>query len=343
MTLPQLIYFPLSPNCSMGKNMTQARSALIDPSSTPYYHCIARCVRRAFLCGEDHLTNKNYEHRKPWVVERLKELAAVFAIEVCAYAIMSNHYHVVLNIDAECGKNGSDREVLQRWTQLFDGPLLVQRFLAENPLEKAEMMRVDEFAAEYRQRLLSISWFMRCLNEHLARKANEEDQCKGRFWEGRFKSQALLDDAALLSCMAYVDLNPVRAGMATMPETSDFTAVQERIEQWREGRRKSWLKPLQTKKGKPGVIPFALADYFELVDWTGRAIRDDKRGAIAGQLPPILHRLKMNPNEWLKTMRPHGNRFVLGVGRLKALQAFAEKTGRRWLHGMVASRCLFVD
>ncbi len=323
--------------------MTTARSTLIDPSSTPYYHCMARCVRQAFLCGEDHLTNKNYEHRKPWVVDRLKELTAVFAIEVCAYAIMPNHYHVVLHIDAEHGGSWSEREVLQRWTQLFDGPLLVQHFLKGSPLDKSERLQITEFAAEYRQRLMSISWFMRCLNEHLAHKANEEDQCKGRFWEGRFKSQALLDEAALLSCMAYVDLNPVRAGIATMPETSDFTAIQERIEQWQEGGQKDWLKPMQTRKKQQGVIPFALADYFELVDWTGRAIRDDKRGAIASQLPSIIHRLGMNPSEWLNTMQPYGNRFVLGVGRLKALQTFAEKIGRRWLHGMVASRRLFAD
>ncbi len=189
--------------------MTTSRSALIDPgsSSTPYYHCIARCVRRAFLCGEDHLTNTNYEHRKHWVIDRLKELATVFAIEVFAYAIMSNHYHVVLHIDTERGGSWSDREVLQQWIQLFDGPSLpVQRFLAGSPLEKADMQKVFTLAAEYRQRLMSISWFMRCLNEHLARKANEEDQCKGRFWEGRFKSQALLDEAALLSCMSSTPL-----------------------------------------------------------------------------------------------------------------------------------------
>ncbi len=72
--------------------MTQARSQQISLEDTPYYHCISRCVRRAFLCGEDHVTGANYEHRKTWVVEKLKELSEVFAIDVCAYAIMSNHY-----------------------------------------------------------------------------------------------------------------------------------------------------------------------------------------------------------------------------------------------------------
>ncbi len=324
--------------------MTSARSALIDLDSTPYYHCMARCVRRAFLCGEDSLTGKNYKHRKPWVVDRLKELASIFAIEICAYAVMSNHYHTVLYVDRSRCQKWSDKEVLQRWTHLFSGPLLVQRFLAGGELGKAELGRVSEFAEEYRQRLQSISWFMRCLNEHLARKANEEDNCKGRFWEGRYKSQALLDEAAVLSCMAYVDLNPVRAGVANRPECSDYTSIQERIEQWQasEGQKQPLqLKPLKTRFRTAGVISFSLADYFELTDWTGRAVRDDKRGAIPNQLPPILLRLGINPKEWLLTMKPAGNRFARVIGREPSLRTFAERCGIGWVHGVGAGFRLF--
>jgi hypothetical protein len=89
---------------------------------------------------------------------------------------------------------------------------------------------VEQFAEEYRQRLMSVSWFMRILNQNIARQANKEDQAKGHFWESRFKSQALLDETALLSVMAYVDLNPIRAGIAFTPEESDFTSIQARIE-----------------------------------------------------------------------------------------------------------------
>ncbi len=322
--------------------MTQSRASLIDPSSTPYYHCMARCVRRAFLCGEDHFSGKNYEHRKSWVVDRLRELASIFAIEVCAYAVMSNHYHVVLHINTAQSKKWSDDEVLRRWTSLFDGPLLVQRFLANRPLAKAERDKISAYAVLYRERLSSISWFMRCLNEHLARKANAEDECKGRFWEGRFKSQALLDDAALLSCMVYVDLNPIRAGKASTPEQSDFTSLQERIGQWQSGQHSSWLKPLQTADQQNSHIPFALADYFELADWTGRAVRHDKHGAIPRHMPSIFQRLGMNPSEWLNTMRPYGNRFFLGIGRHTRLEQFAAKLGRCWLQGISVSRRLFV-
>jgi len=148
---------------------------------------------------------------------------------------------------------------------------------------------------EWRGRLADISWFMRCLNEFVARKANKEDSCSGRFWEGRFKSQALLDEDALLTCMAYVDLNPVRAKMTDSVETSEYTSAYERI----HGIAQPQEKPSEyhfTKKPLFGFvddvhedniqgIPFSLLDYIELVDWSGRIIREDKRGAISSQRP----------------------------------------------------------
>ncbi len=191
---------------------------------------------------------------------------------------------------------------------------------------------------------------MRCLNEHLARKANEEDGCKGRFWEGRFKSQALLDDAALLTCMAYVDLNPVRAGLAKMPEDSDFTSLQLRIRQWQKSQKKaapcqtSTLKSLWIQEQKKDTaIHFVLTDFLELVDWSGPAVRDDKHGAIEHSLPPILQRLGVDPEEWLKTLQPEGQHFTQAIGRDGALREFAEALGQKWVQGLSASQRLFVD
>ena len=135
----------------------------------------------------------------------------------------------------------SDREVADRWMQIFTGPILMHRHLAGTALTALELEQVAELLATWRKRLCNISWFMRCINEPipkalaslagqaLARMANAEDHCSGRFWEGRFTSQALLDERAVLACMTYVDLNPIRAAMARTPEQSEYTSIRERI------------------------------------------------------------------------------------------------------------------
>ena len=137
--------------------MTRARNELIDLSETPYVHCVNRCIRRAFLCGEDVVTVHNYDHRKQWIVDQIKHLAAVFSMDVCAYAVMSNHYHVVLKVDLDRLSSWSDDEVLQRWRQLFKGNFLVDRYVSGQSLTKAELVVVEETAAIWRDRLQDIS------------------------------------------------------------------------------------------------------------------------------------------------------------------------------------------
>jgi REP element-mobilizing transposase RayT len=214
--------------------MTSPRAVLVSLDDTPWYHCASRCVRRAFLCGDDALTGMSFDHRRGWIAERIKQPAGVFAVDVAAYAVMSNHYHIVVRIDRERALEWTLEEVLERWTQLFSGPLLVMRYLSAERAQMtgAELSKVEDLGVKYlkyRSRLHDLSWLMRTLNEHIARRANAEDGVTGRFWEGRFKSQALLDEKALLAAMAYVDLNPVRAGIAETPEASDHTSIQERV------------------------------------------------------------------------------------------------------------------
>ena len=223
--------------------MTTARKQLISLVDTPYYHCISRCVRRAYLCGEDKNSGKNYEYRRVWVEDKLMALSQVFAIEVCAYAVMSNHTHLVLFIDEASARVWSTEEVLQRWHQLFKGTLLTQQYSRGEPIASYLLPTLTDTVEQYRNRLMDISWFMRLLNESIARQANQEDNCTGRFWEGRFKSQALLDEAALAACMAYVDLNPVRANIAKTPESSDYTSVKQRVIAAKKGKQPKLLLP----------------------------------------------------------------------------------------------------
>ena len=342
--------------------MTQARSRQVSLVDTSYYHCISRCVRRAFLCGEDHVTGENYEHRKPWVVEKLKELSEVFAIDICAYAIMSNHYHVILHVDADTAKNWGQDELIERWRKLFSGGVLIERYLAGQCKTETELDKVAETAEIWRARLMDISWFMRCLNESIARQANKEDNCKGRFWEGRFKSQALLDERALLACMVYVDLNPVRAGLCETPEASDFTSIQQRLQAYQEKvadnkthshsktgaddnnegiseniKLKLFTGGFNANKG----IYFDERDYFELVDWTGRAVHPKKKGFIPNGLPSLLMRLGMPKENWIETVTHYEKHFSDYVGQEAKLRNAGASRGMKWLRGIGACQRLF--
>ena len=209
---------------------------------------------------------------------------------------------------------------------------------------KAERLAVSKVVKQWRARLFDLGWFMRCLNEHIARMANEEDGCKGRFWEGRYKSQALLDEKALLTCMSYVDLNPIRAGMAKTPETSQYTSIHERILSKNVKQNTIPLLPFQGKErlnNNIDGIPFTEKDYFHLVDWSGRAIRSDKRGYIPKDLPPILHRLNIAPEDWLDAVQHAGHRYGIAMGPLVRIKAFAEKLGQRWLRCQTFSQKLY--
>ena len=215
--------------------MALPRSQYVQEGQEGVYHCFSRCVRRAFLCGFDALTRRDFSHRKAWLVDRLRHLAAIFAIEVCAYAVMENHYHTILRTRPDIAAAWSDRDVATRWLTLFPQ----HRDLRGIPIPPAEkdicaLADCTERIAKLRLRLSSLSWFMGRLNEFIARAANKEDRVKGRFWESRFKCQALLDQAAIAACMVYVDLNPIRAGLARTPEQSDFTSIQERIAAWQK-------------------------------------------------------------------------------------------------------------
>ncbi|WKE65256.1 transposase [Gallaecimonas kandeliae] len=319
--------------------MTRPRSELVSVQDTPYYHCICRCVRRAFLCGEDKLTGQDYSHRKGWVLARLAELQEVFTIELCAYAVMANHYHLVVHIDAKAAEVLADEDVIRRWNRLFSLPLLVSRYQAGQCTSDAEREAAQQLVDDWRQRLCDLSWFMRCLNEHLARKANEEDNCKGRFWESRFKSQAILDEAGLLACMAYVDLNPLRAKVVEVPEDSPDVSLSERLPeravQPESGNPKPALLPFvgNFRKDMPKGIPFALADYLELVDWTGRAQRQDKRGFITADTPAILQRLGLDADSFLLAVGHHQLSKGTVIGHQHTQAAYAQSHHRRRVSG----------
>ncbi|MCG7551786.1 transposase, partial [Pseudoalteromonas sp. Of7M-16] len=325
--------------------MTRARKALIDLSSTSYYHLIARCVRRAFLCGDDKYTGKNFDHRRTWLVERVKLLSRVFAIEIAAYAIMSNHYHLVVKVNSQQALSWSDNEVISRWYKLYKGSPIIDKQRNGDALSEADQQLVSELVEKWRARLFDISWFMKNLNEYIAKEANKEDNCTGKYWEGRYKSQALLDETALLSCMAYVDLNPIRANMANNLENSDFTSIQERIKHFKNTKsnaKKSNLNEAKSQAKQPkslkpfgarehaNTLPFSLLDYLELVDWTGRHVHPKKRGYIPKSMPNILISLKIEEVTWLDRIQSFRSHYGNFAGSQTVLRAHAAKNDVHW-------------
>ncbi|ADN75069.1 protein of unknown function DUF1568 [Ferrimonas balearica DSM 9799] len=325
--------------------MAQPRRNQVSLQETRYYHCISRCVRRSFLCGTDLYTGKSYEHRRLWVEKRLLFLAKTFAISVCAYAVMSNHTHVVLCVDPEQAEDWDTMTVLKRWYTLFSGTPLTQRYCQTDerePMPKAERLKAELQAETYRQRLTDISWFMRALNEPIARMANREDGCTGRFWEGRFKSQALLDEQALLSCMAYVDLNPIRADIAKTPETSEHTSIRLRIKAALKGLQPFALKPFRSSEhDNEAALPCHLNDYLELVEHTGRALSMDKPGRIPEQAPALAQRLGISMANWLTLTQGFEYQFGCRVGTLPSLRRSQSHAGLIRIRGSGNARRLF--
>ncbi len=205
------------------------RSEVFDPSEVCVVHCVQRCVRRAYLAGQDPVSGKNFEYRREWIRTRLEKLASVFAIDCLTYAILSNHLHVVIRSRPDVVATWSDKEVALRWLQIFPGKRIDEQ-LGDPTTADVEQLVNDPIKLDLvRGRLSDISWFMRALSEPIARMANQQDECTGSFWEGRYKAQRILDESGLLACSMYVDLNPIRAAMALSPDQAEFTSAYDRI------------------------------------------------------------------------------------------------------------------
>ncbi|TKB45776.1 transposase [Thalassotalea mangrovi] len=323
--------------------MPTPRNKQVCLQATSYYHCISRCVRRAYLCGRDKYSNKSYEHRRGWIEKRLLFLSSVFCIDICAYAVMKNHCHVVIHIDQEKAASLTDMQVVRLWHQVCKGTILTRQFSDEGEVADYLLPTLKNTISVYRERLFDISWFMRLLNEPIARMANDEDDCTGRFWEGRFVSQALLDEAALAACMVYVELNPIRAGAAKTPENSPYTSVKRRIEIARRGDKRLGLMQFSEKSTihQSGKLPFEFEDYLQLIDATGRVIRDENTGYINRHLPDILTRLRISTSNWLSLTTRFERYFKGAAGRCSSLSQLSEIQNTKRRINVCVSKRLF--
>ena len=316
--------------------MTQPRRQLVDSTQAQFFHLINRCVRRSWLCGQDSYSRKDFEHRKAWLKTRILELGDIFATGIYAFAVMSNHVHVVLHMRPGTANAWSKEEVAIRWVRLYPAStpeLCTQKVAAivENP----------EQIASYRSRLTDVSWLMKSLSEPIARKANAEDKVTGRFWEGRFKSQLLLSEKSILAAMTYVDLNPVRADIAKGVSSSQNTSVKIRHEQIRKNSACAGqlLSPLAGIKSA-NVPPMTEAEYIDLVDFTGREWHPGKRGVIRADEPKALRKLGLDKDHWTMKVKGVGSSYWRVVGDLEQLIEKAKELKQRTLFGIGFARVL---
>jgi len=304
--------------------MTISRAKLVNPEVTRWYHCISRCVRRAYLFGEGAEDAAGL-NRKAWLDERLRFLNNLFAVSVAGYAVLDNHLHTLVRIDLADAKQWSPQEVARRWFVLFPPRDTKRQPVKVTPEFIESKIQETIWVEEIRNRLSSISWFMKCLKEPLARLANKADDCKGTFFEGRFKSLAVLDEESLLTICAYIDLNPIAAGIAETPEESYHTSIKERVDHVASRRRIDdlraakqgsvvaikaasqleedlWLVPIEDRRAidskREGMLSgFTLGNYLMLVEYTGRIVRNGKV-SIASELPDIFDRIGTTAQRW---------------------------------------------
>lgn len=315
------------------------RKAQIDLNLTPFYHVINRCVRRAYLCGEDQSSGKNFDYRRAWLLDRVKFLASKFTIDIVCYAVMDNHYHLILHVKKDLPKDFSMNEVLSRWLSVYGGNLLAKSYLRGDELSESEMVTLCETAEIWRKRLFDISWFMKSLNENISKTANKEDECTGSFWEGRFKSQALLGMEAILRTMVYIDLNPIRAKIVDTLEGSDFTSIQERIKAYKNSKKQNNItsQPSDLLKFSNNIesdqIPFELEDYIELLSYSARDLVSGNIDFFEKTPPKLLTSLNISQNMWNLVIRNFTHNFGYFIGSEYDLHKLAILHNVRWHKG----------
>ncbi|WP_372719567.1 transposase [Novipirellula sp.] len=337
-----------------------ARSEVFAPDEIAIAHVTTRTVRRCFLMGDDPISGKNFDHRKDWIEGYLIHYANFFGIDLLAFTLLSNHAHLILRTRPDVVATWSDHEVARRWMMICP-----HRRNSEGmplPPSEAEIRSIAGCpvkCGEIRKRLSSISWWMRLLCQRVAIRANQEDEETGHFFQDRFHATRIVDEASLLACAAYVDLNPIRAAMTETLERSDHTSVQRRIESITINQnndkdipiaklRDHFLAPVLLDEGAgqigpcasqsgnrcsdKGFLPMSLEDYLEMLDWTARQIAPGKRGFTPAETPPVLQRLGLDSGTWCELVSDFGRLFCTVAGRPECVEPLRSHHSHRRYH-----------
>jgi REP element-mobilizing transposase RayT len=357
-----------------------ARAEVFSPDEIAIVHVMNRTVRRCFLLGDDPISGKNFDHRKGWMEDQLEIQAQNFGIDLICYALMSNHFHLILRSRPDVVATWDDTEVARRWLTLCPKRRPSKRKNAKNEGDvgkqaeptQAEIDAIVNDPAELqdlRSRLSDISWWMRLLSQKIGSRANRDDKEVGKFWQSRYKGVKLLDEASILACAAYVDLNPIRAAIAENLEGSFYTSAQQRVLQLqamaskrgsakgkktKKGGRGASLKsiagslcPVGLNEGKSGVgtcahtegrrasdkgfLQISTAEYLDLLDWTARRLKSGKRGSTPKCAPRLFQRLGIDEQTWIELTREFGRLFSIVAGNPTVIDATrSPKRGQRY-------------
>lgn len=322
--------------------MTRARHELIKPGSRGTFHLVTRCVRRSLLLMKGN--------RREVLARGLAAWLGHMGIDLLGYAIMGNHLHLVVRLRPDVVQGWSRSEVARHALAVLpvrSGPGLEPLRVTSGLIER--YAGNTTWLAKQRQRLASPSWLLRLVKQEVARRANAEDDVAGHFWESRFTSVALVDAAAVLACLVYVDLNPLRAGLVHLPEASDFTSIRHRFHRARQvagstradpdaadadlGRHLVGMRacaPANEWTSEPETWGIDEAAYVDLVEQTGRTVASGKRASIAAQAPPLIERLGISGARWHQAMADSGRMLGTVIGGPEARRAWAERAGQRW-------------
>ncbi len=330
------------------------RGKLIDQDNAGVYHCIHRCARRARLCGKNPLTGLDCSHRKRWLENRMEFLARWFCIDVLQYCILENHFHIMLRNRPDILKRMNNRRVAKHWCMLCprrgwkqsDGPYVPK----EDEIRK--IVNNQGTLKKIRSRLSDISWFFKKLVEPLSRWANIEDGCRGHFWEDRFRSIRLNDQAAVTACAAYIDLNPIRAGLAKCLDDSAHTSIKARLNALKEQEADAsaiesiltdhWISPLTmigddltvgeiSDEDRPrcsdnGFLPMSFKQYVELLEWTAIHPHANSDCTMPPHLAGTLERLGIEKaQDWITLAWGFSRCFSVVAGSESARQREAER------------------
>ncbi len=319
--------------------MAVARKQIVNLNTTTYYHCTTRCVRGEYLCGQDRISGKNYLHRRQLIIDRIAFLARYFCIDICAYAVMENHYHLVLRVNRDKAKRLNINQVYDLYTSIYKtSKPLAQAFFDKNASKQLKRM-AKATILKWRARLYDMGWFMRSLNEFIAKQANAEDGKKGHFWASRYYSQALLDRSSLLTCMAYVDLNQIRSAQCSSLDSCLFSSIRQRLAQTQQSPESSMHEHRSLpcllgfeNTGSDG-IDFSLQSYVNLVEVSGKVVREGKRGYLLDEHQGLLKELQLNEDSWTLLISKFEGMFHHFAGLPKKLNEHAGASGKLFHKG----------